>query len=129
MKRSIVINSRLMLSTALLVAILSILNSCSKTTAYDNPSPGPGTKGGPGVNEVWIQGHAYSPATITVTAGTTIKWTNKDPVAHTVTSDDGLFDSGSLVNGDTWSMPFNNPGTFKYHCTPHPGMIATVVVN
>jgi plastocyanin len=88
MKRYIGSKSRLLIRASFLLAILSILICCSKTTAYD--TPGPGTKSGPGINEVWIQGMAFRPATITVTAGTTIKWTNKDGVAHTVTSDTGL---------------------------------------
>jgi plastocyanin len=129
MKKFVVPKSRLLISTVFLFAILTILNSCSKTSAYNTPSPGPGPKGGPGVNEVWIQGMAFDPTTITITSGTTIKWTNKDGVAHTVTSDTGLFDSGSIGNGGTFSMQFNNTGTFAYHCAVHPGMKATVVVN
>jgi plastocyanin len=123
---------RVFISTAILVTILSILNSCSKSTDYNTPSPGPGTKGDPGANEVWIQGMAYTPATITVTAGTTIKWTNKDNASHTVTSDNGsleTFDSGSMANGGTFVWQFNTTGTFKYHCTFHSGMKATVIVN
>ena len=131
MKSLIGSKSRVLISAAILVAILSVLNSCSKTTDYNTPSPGPGTKGGPGANEVWVQGSAFSPATITVTAGTTIKWTNKDGMSHTVTSDVGgaeIFDSGSMADGATFTWQFNNTGTFKYHCTFHAGMKATVVV-
>jgi plastocyanin len=90
------------------------------------------TTSAPGINEVWIQGNAFTPATITVSAGTIIKWTNKDGAAHTVTNDTGegeIFDSGSMANGATFSRQFNNTGTFKYHCTFHPGMKATVIVN
>ena len=89
------------------------------------------TTSAPGINEVWIQGSAFTPATITVSAGTTIKWTNKDVAAHTVTNDSGeaeIFDSGSMANGATFSRQFNNTGSFKYHCTFHAGMKATVVV-
>jgi plastocyanin len=130
MKRLIGSKSRLLISSAFLISILSILGSCSKSTAYDTPSPG--TKGGPGLNEVWIQGMAFSPATITVTAGTTIKWTNKDGAAHTVTSDAGAaeaFDSGSMANGSSFSYQFKTAGTFHYHCTFHAGMKASVIVN
>jgi plastocyanin len=129
MKRLIGSKSRLFIGSAFLIAILSIMNSCSKTTAYDTPSPGPGAKGGPGTDEVWIQGMAFSPATITVTAGTTIKWTNLDGVAHTVTSTTGLFDSGSIAINGTYSLKFATAGTFPYYCAVHPGMKASVVVN
>ena len=70
----------------------------------------------------------FNPATITVTAGTTIKWTNKDSAPHTVTGDTGLFESGSLSEGSTFSFKFNTAGTFLYHCALHMGMKACVVV-
>jgi plastocyanin len=72
---------------------------------------------------------AFNPVTITVAAGTTITWTNNDGVAHTVTSDTALFDSGSIPSGGTYSHTFSTAGTFAYHCKFHAGMTATVVVN
>jgi plastocyanin len=129
MKRLIGSKSRLLFSAGFILAILSITNSCSKSTDYNTPGPG---SGGPGTNEVWIQGMAFTPATITVKAGTTIKWTNKDSASHTVTSDQGdseSFESGSLGNAAIWSYQFNNVGTFPYHCAVHPGMKASVIVN
>jgi plastocyanin len=105
----------------LLVSVLLILPSgCTKSSTADS---------GPGTNEVWIQNMSYNPGTITVVAGTTIIWTNKDAVNHTVTSNSGAFDSGSLANGATYSHQFATAGTFAYHCTFHSGMNATVVVN
>jgi plastocyanin len=129
MKKLVGSKMRLFIGTAFLMAILSILYSCSKSTAYNTPAPGGGTKGGPGTNEVWISGMTYNPSTITVKSGTTIKWTNMDGIAHTVTSDSGLFDSGSLGDGGTFSWTFSTTGTFSYHCTFHSGMKAKVVVN
>jgi plastocyanin len=82
----------------------------------------------PGANEVFIQNFTFSPSTITVTAGTTITWTNKDAVAHTVTSDDGLFDSGSINPDGNYSHLFPTPGTFNYHCSIHPNMVGKVIV-
>jgi plastocyanin len=86
------------------------------------------TIAGPGLNEVWIQGMAFVPATITVAAGTTITWTNKDGIAHTVTSNTGVFDSGSVADNGTFSFQFNNVGTFEYHCSIHTSMTGTVTV-
>ena len=58
-----------------------------------------------------------------------ITWSNDDPgMIHTVTSADGLFDSGFLNEGDTWSYTFDEPGEFEYLCTPHPWMRAKIVV-
>jgi plastocyanin len=70
----------------------------------------------------------YSPSTVTIHVGDTVTWTNAGPLAHTVTADDGSFDSGSLNVGDTWSMTFQTAGTFTYYCTPHPWMKGTVIV-
>jgi plastocyanin len=92
-----------------------------------------GTGGNPGTvqgaNDVFIQGMAFSPSTITVTAGTAVTWTNKDAVTHNVTSNPALFSSGGMGNGATYSFTFANKGTFNYSCTIHPSMIGTVVVN
>jgi plastocyanin len=128
MKKSVISKSRLFLSITFLAAIMSFSNSCSKSSAYNTPTPPPGTKGGPGVNEVWIQGLAFNPATITVNAGTTITWTNKDATTHTVTSDTDLFNSGNIGSNEAFSHTFSTTGTFPYHCSIHTFMTATVVV-
>jgi plastocyanin len=75
-----------------------------------------------------IRSLRYSKGKIEIDAGTTIEWRNRDPLAHTVTSDSGAFDSGELRPEATWSHTFTTPGTYTYHCTPHPAMKATVVV-
>ena len=92
-------------------------------------TPAPGGTGSPATNEVFIQGMSFSPATISVAAGTTITWTNKDAVAHTVTSSTGAFDSGSIAANGTWSFTFTVAGTYNYACSFHPSMTGKVVVN
>ncbi len=88
----------------------------------------------PGANEVFIQNIAFNPQSITVTAGTTIKWTNKDNVAHTVSSGtpgspNGIFESGNMNASATFSFMFNTKGTFPYYCKLHQDtMTGTVVV-
>ena len=71
---------------------------------------------------------AYNPARIEIAAGTTVEWTNNDPLAHTVTAADGSFDSGMIQSGGTWRYTFTRPGTYDFNCTPHPFMKGTVVV-
>lgn len=78
--------------------------------------------------EITIENYAYSPAQITIAAGTKITWTNKDKIAHTATGDDKSFDSGLLKTNASFSKVFSAPGTFAYHCTPHPNMKAQIVV-
>jgi len=60
-------------------------------------------------------------APLTIKVGTTVIWTNRDNAAHTVTADNGEFDSGSLKTGDTFSFTFSKPGTFPYYCAFHGG--------
>jgi len=61
-----------------------------------------------------IQSSQFSPANLEVRVGTTVTWTNNDGVMHTVTSDSGVFDSGYLSNGDTFTFTFTEAGTFPY---------------
>ena len=75
-----------------------------------------------------ITNFAFSPATVTVKAGTTVTWTNKDEEAHTVTASDKAFGSPPLDAGQTYSHTFTAPGSYAYLCTIHPFMTATVVV-
>lgn len=70
----------------------------------------------------------YSPALLTIHVGDSVTWTNVGSLPHTVTADDGSFDSGLLDVGASWTYTFNTPGTFPYHCVPHPWMKGTVVV-
>jgi len=108
--------------------ILVITGSCKKTM-YDPSTGGSGGKGGPGAGEVFIQGMAFNPLVLTVAKGTTITWTNKDAMDHTVTSDGGLFNSGSIASNGTYPHTFSSAGTFPYHCSIHPSMTGKIVVN
>src|SRR5882672_5131757 len=63
-----------------------------------------------------------------VTAGTILAWTNREQLVHTVTADDGSWDSGPIAPGGTWRHTFAQPGTYPFHCTPHPFMTGVVVV-
>ncbi len=80
---------------------------------------------------------AFDPLNLTVSVGTTVRWTNQDGIVHTVTSGssdgtvgvaDGVFDSGFLNEGDTFTYTFEEAGEFPYFCTPHPWMKGTVTV-
>ena len=91
---------------------------------------------GTGLDSVHAQGgtavsivdFAFQPASIEVPAGSTVTWTNTGAAPHTVTADDGAFDSGQLKPGATFSQTFTTPGTYTYHCEIHPQMTGTVVV-
>jgi plastocyanin len=62
---------------------------------------------------------AYGANPLTITAGSTVTWMNADSMAHTATSDTGVFDSAILLPNGTFAFTFNNAGTFPYHCTIH----------
>ncbi|MGZ4903916.1 MAG: cupredoxin domain-containing protein [Halobacteriota archaeon] len=79
-------------------------------------------------SNIAIKGFAFSPSTLTISRGATVTWKNEDSVMHTATSDTGVFDSGNLNQGDTFTYQFNDTGTFPYHCTPHPFMKGTITV-
>ena len=80
---------------------------------------------------------AYSPPLVTIPVGGTVRWINQDIVAHTVTSGlsdgfsgtpDGVFDSGFMETGDTFTHTFDTAGTYSYYCIPHPWMRGTLLV-
>lgn len=79
-------------------------------------------------HDVSIVGFAFSPSSVSIRTGDTVRWTELDGAFHTTTSDTGLWDSGSLNFQATFSFTFNNPGSYPYHCAPHPGMTGTVIV-
>ena len=77
---------------------------------------------------VSIERFAFSPATVTVKAGSAVAWENRDPVEHTVTGENGAFESGLLAAGARFSRVFDAPGTFPYTCRLHPSMKGQVEV-
>jgi plastocyanin len=132
MKTKIVSKSRSFIGFAMMIAILSFATGCTKTMSNNYGTPPPGGSKGPGANEVFIQGLAFTPSSITVAAGTTITWTNKDGFAHTVTSDTGsseVFNSGPISSNGIFTHTFSTAGTYNYHCSIHLSMTAKVIVN
>ncbi len=103
--------------------------SPAPTPAAQAPAPQPAAAAGTvSQTAVNISGFVYQPKTISVAAGTTVVWTNSDAMAHTVTADDGSFDSGTMATGATFSHTFTKAGSFSYHCALHPSMKASVNV-
>jgi plastocyanin len=71
---------------------------------------------------------AFDPASITITTGDTVEWTNRMSVPHTVTADDGGFDSGNIQENQTFSHAFCASGTVNYHCKIHRFMRGSIAV-
>ncbi len=80
------------------------------------------------VVSVPIQDFFFDPADATVEAGTSVVWFNQGQEPHTVTADDGSFDSGVLNPGDSFMVTFLGSGTLTYHCEIHPSMVGSVTV-
>jgi plastocyanin len=77
---------------------------------------------------VSMAGRAFSPATVTIAAGGSVTFRNDDDRAHTVTANDGAFNSGTIGEGGSWKRTFKQAGTFSYLCAIHPEMHGKVVV-
>ncbi len=125
-----------------LLAGLVLLAGCQSSGSTTDGAPGGATKSdqapaGGGANndgaaaksaKIAMANFAFSPASVTVTAGGKVTWTNTDSVQHTVTADDGSFDSGLLSQGRSFTRAFSRAGTVKFHCSPHPDMTGTITV-
>jgi plastocyanin len=86
-----------------------------------------------GISEVTIVDSSFQQREITINTGTTVEWTQTGSLPHSVTADDGAFDSGTLQNGDTFQHTFDEPGRYPYHCEFHgaeggTGMAGVIVV-
>ncbi|OBG60233.1 MULTISPECIES: cupredoxin family copper-binding protein [unclassified Mycobacterium] len=122
--------------SAAALAVAAVLAGCSASRPAAGSSPGV-SMGSTSVtapaapatgNQVNIDGFAFAPVTLTVTAGTTVTWTNRDEEPHTVAASDGSFHSPGMGTGATFTHTFTDPGTFDYVCSIHPMMHGTVVV-
>ncbi len=120
-----IIKPAVLFASVISVAII-VLFACSKSGSNSNNGGGNNNDGG---NSVSIANFAFSSSALTVTAGTTVTWTNNDATTHTVTADYNSFTSGNVAPGATFTHVFSIKGTYTYHCTIHPSMTAKVTVN
>jgi len=129
---------------AFLVTVSAMLVACggsdaSTTTAplptsptpsptSPNPSTDPSTSVAIPTGAQSLGTRAYMPDELSVATGSTVTWMNTDTVSHTSTSDESGWNSGIIAPGGRFSFTFDRAGTYRYHCTIHPGMVGTVVV-
>lgn len=102
-------------------------------TTTPSPQPTPATTStstpAPTTEEsISISGFSFQPSSLTIQAGTTVVWTNQDSAPHTITADNGSFDSGTISSNGTYSRTFTQTGSFVYHCDFHPSMQGTIIV-
>ena len=95
-------------------------------------TPRPGTVGaaaaGPVAAEVSLAGFKFLEDSVTIAAGQVVRWTNQDPVEHTITFSSAEPGSPPIPQQSSFSHRFDQPGVYRYHCTPHPFMMGVVVV-
>jgi len=109
-----------LLAAALGAATATILAAVVIPTSAQNAAP---------ASAVSIDNFTFTPANLTVKAGTTVTWTNRDDIPHGIGSADNAFKkSKALDTDDAFSFTFTTPGTYKYFCYIHPHMVGTVVV-
>lgn len=107
----------LIVTLAVFVATVGFLSRVDQITAHQDTA-----------FDISVVDFSFEPGTVSVPAGATVTWTNNGSRPHTVTADDGSFDSGRLDPGEQFSQTFDQPGSFTYHCGFHPEMQGEVVV-
>jgi plastocyanin len=107
------------LAMPVMIAMLLLAGSPS-VTANDQPSAANA--------EVKIDNFSFGPETLTVAVGTTVTWTNRDDIPHTVVSTDGVFKSKVRDTDEKFSFTFAKAGTYPYYCSLHPKMTGKIVV-
>ena len=107
-----------LLTTVMVAALL--LSAASPGSSAKAPQPTSA--------EVKVDSFSFGPASLTVAVGTTVTWTNRDDIPHTVVSTDKVFKSKVLDTDEKFSFTFDKAGTYPYFCSIHPKMTGSVVV-
>jgi len=107
------------------IAFAAILSTTAVACA-NNTSP---TSPTPTTVNATISSGAFTPNQINISVGSTVLWTNKDTVMHSVVADNGAFSSGAIAPDRQYSYMFPSAGTFTYHDASNPGMVGTVTVS
>jgi plastocyanin len=110
----------------ILIAFSTVLISCKK----DNAGVGNNNNNNNNSanNHIDMKDSKFDPGELTITVGESVKWENKDSYAHTVTADNGNFDSGDVPAGGEYSHTFSTVGTYSYYCIYHSGMTGKIIV-
>ena len=133
------------IALTLAVTMSMVLAACGGSTATTAPTPttAPTTAPTPTPTAITTpvatvtvkvveknEKYSFQPGTLNIKVGTQVIWTNTSDASHTVTSDTGFFNTASpIAKGQTFMFLFTQAGTFKYHCTIHPYMVATITVS
>ena len=127
--KSIIILIVVMILVAVGIFLLGQSLSKPKDNSGDqSPETTPPETSSPQTYDIEIRNYLFFPSSLTIKVGDTVVWTNAASI-HTVISDSGSeISSESLNEGETYSHTFNTAGIFAYHCSIHPSMKATIIV-
>ena len=101
----------------------------SPSASANSSGSSPQAASGGSASAVKISDFKFAPASVTVKPGARVAVTNEDSTAHTATADDGnSFDTGTLAQGASKTISVSKPGSYAYHCSIHPFMHGTLVV-
>jgi plastocyanin len=123
MKRKFLLKSVIVIMALLMASCAAVTPAATASSA----PPQPATSAAGAQNAaVSIENFAFNPAALTITAGTTVTWTNNDSATHTIKS--SAFNSQDLAHGQTFEFKFNTKGTYDYSCGIHPAMTGKIIV-
>lgn len=114
-----------------LVCLAAGCSSGQSPPATASPATPAAATAAPAGNSISIKNFAFDPPALTVKAGSAVAWVNNDVSPHAIVSDPGSpvsFSSDTLSTGASFSFTFNTPGTYPYHCSIHPSMKGTIIV-
>ena len=117
----------MMTTTTKLLATMTLIGATLTVSGAVGSAPAPMDDSAT-VVAAEIRDAVFAPARIEIDAGTTVEWTNRDPMQHSVMAPDSSFDSGLLDPDAKYSRTFDEAGTYELFCGPHPFMRVTVVV-
>jgi plastocyanin len=109
-----------------LVALVSVVVTLNVTDDSSSATPRGGSGSSGAANAISIKNFQYSPDPITVKVGTKVTVTNDDGTVHTLTANDGQFDTGDLDGGASGTITIAEPGTYAYFCDVHNYMMGTI---
>jgi uncharacterized membrane protein/plastocyanin len=110
-----------------LLYAVAVASALSLIAISATAQPGPNSASAPQL--IVMREMRFNPPDKSISPGTVVEWKNEDIFSHSVTADDGSFDSGLIAPGQSWRKTFTNAQTFRYHCRPHPNMAARLVVS
>ncbi len=108
---------------------LALSAACGSSSSPTTSTPPPAGGGGSANSTVSIVNFSFAPNPVTVSVGQSVAWSNSDSVGHTATADNGSFNTGVVSPGSSSApITMSQAGSFTYHCSIHPNMVATINV-